>query len=201
MPIPADVRLVVCNTGIKHELAGSEYNVRRLQCEEGVRLLSAVLPGINALRDVTSAQLETHKSLLPEIIYRRCRHVVTEDERVADAADALLQGNLLALGKLMADSHRSLRDDYEVSSAELDIMVEIATEQPGLIGARMTGGGFGGCTINLVQEESAAPFQQSVAAAYENRTRIHPEIYILRATEGVHAIASGAPVHHTPRSQ
>jgi galactokinase len=191
LAIPPDVRLVVCNTGIKHELAGSEYNVRRLQCEEGVRLLSVALPGIKALRDVTTVQLEKHKSLLPAQIYRRCRHVVTEDERVGYAAQALLHGNLPALGTLMADSHRSLRDDYEVSCAELDIMVEIAGEQPGLIGARMTGGGFGGCTINLVQEESAQSFKSSVAAAYQHRTRIHPEIYVLRASEGVHAVASG----------
>lgn len=191
LPIPPDVRLIVCNTGIKHELAGSEYNVRRLQCEEGVRLLSAALPGIKALRDVTAAQLEDHKSLLPDQIYRRCRHVVTEDERVGHAAEALSQGNLAELGTLMAASHRSLRDDYQVSCAELDIMVEIAGEQPGVIGARMTGGGFGGCTINLVQQESADSVKHAVAAAYEQRTRIHPEIYILRATDGVHAVASG----------
>jgi galactokinase len=192
LPIPPGVLLGICNTGVKHQLAGGEYNVRRAQCEEGVRRLSSVLPGIQALRDVTRSQLEAHKGLLPEVIYRRCRHVVTENERVLQAAEALLRGNLLAVGMLMAESHRSLRDDYEVSCAELDTMVEIACAQPGVIGARMTGGGFGGCTINLVHADAADAFKASVAADYEKRTHIRPDIYVVSATEGVQAVAPGA---------
>lgn len=191
LPIPPGVLLGICNTGVKHQLAGGEYNVRRAQCEEGVRRLSSVLPGVQALRDVTLHQLEQHMELLPEVIYRRCRHVVTENERVLQAADASLKGNLSALGTLMAESHRSLRDDYEVSCAELDSMVEIAVAQPGVIGARMTGGGFGGCTINLVHADAAEAFKASVAAEYEKRTHIRPDIYVVKATEGVQAVAPG----------
>jgi galactokinase len=191
LPIPPDVRLVVCNTGVKHQLAVGEYNVRRAQCEEGVLRLSSVLPEVHALRDVSPSRLDHYKALLPELIYRRCRHVVTENERVERAAETLLEGNLPMLGKLMAESHRSMRDDYEISCAELDTMVEIATMRPGVIGARMTGGGFGGCTINLVHADAAEAFKRSVALEYEKRTQIHPEIYVLSATEGVHAVTSG----------
>ena len=191
LPIPPGVLLGICNTGVKHQLAGGEYNVRRAQCEEGVRRLSSVLPAIQALRDVTLSQLEQHKGVLPDVIYRRCRHVVTENERARQAAKSLLQENLPALGTLMAESHRSLRDDYEVSCAELDTMVEIAGAQPGVIGARMTGGGFGGCTINLVHADAAEAFKLSVATEYEKRTRIRPEIYVVSATDGVHPVAAG----------
>jgi galactokinase len=188
LPLPRQVSLVVCNTGVKHAHAGGEYNQRRAQCEEGVRLLKPVLPGIGKLRDVSSRQLEEHKALLPELIYRRCRHVVTEDERVERAARALQSGDLARFGELMAESHRSLRDDYEVSCRELDVMVEIAAAQPGMIGARMTGGGFGGCTINLVRAEYAEAFRRNVAADYEQQIGIRPEIYILSAVDGVHRV-------------
>lgn len=185
--IPPQLRLVVCNTGVKHELTGGEYNQRRAQCEEGVRLLSSALPAIQALRDVGSDQLERCKELLPELIYRRCRHVVTENERVQRTPGAFLAGDLGRIGTLMAESHHSMRDDYEISCAELDLMVEIAGVQPGVIGARMTGGGFGGCTVNLVQANVAEEFRASVAAEYEKHTHIAPAIYILNASEGVHA--------------
>jgi galactokinase len=191
LPIPLDVRLVVCNTGVKHQLAGGEYNVRREQCEEGVRRLSSVLPGVHSLRDVTHLQLELHKSLLPDVIYRRCRHVITENERVQRAAEALLKGDLPTFGILMAQSHRSLRDDYEVSCAELDLMVEIAIAQPDVIGSRMTGGGFGGCTISLVRAGAAEAFQRRVADRYQARMHLRPDIYVLNATEGVHAASAG----------
>ena len=162
--------------------------MRREACEEGVRLLSRHLGPIKALRDVTPEQLEAKRRKLPELIYRRCRHIITENERVERAAGALRDGNLPTMGELMAASHRSLRDDYEVSSAEPDIMVEIASRQPGVMGARMTGGGFGGCTVNLVHREAAEAFRHNVAAAYEQRTGIHPEIYILSAADGVQRI-------------
>ncbi len=189
LPIPAGVSLVVCNTGVKHSIAGGEYNQRRAQCEEGVRLLSAALPGIQALRDVSPAQLEEHKQLLPDLVYRRCRHIVTEDERVEKAAASLNRGDLKEFGELMAASHRSLRDDYEVSCRELDIMVEAADKQPGLIGARMTGGGFGGCTINLVRNEAAEEFGKNVAQAYRQSTGINPEVYVLEAADGVSRVS------------
>jgi galactokinase len=191
LPIPESVKLVVCNTGVKHQHAGGEYNVRRTQCDEGVRLLSSALPAIQSLRDVQPSQLEQHKHLLPDLIYRRCRHVVTENERVQGAAEALLLGDLPALGALMAESHRSMRDDYEISCAELDTMVEIAGAQSGVIGSRMTGGGFGGCTINLVRADAAAAFRHAVAIEYQTRINISPDIYVLSASEGVHEVAAG----------
>ena len=185
LPIPSDVRLLISNTGVKHQHAAGEYNARRQQCEEGVHLLSSAIPGLQSLRDVGAAQLEQHKHLLPDLIYKRCRHVVTENERVLQMADSLAQGNLASVGRLMADSHRSLRDDYEVSCAELDAMVEIAARLPGVIGARMTGGGFGGCTVNLVEASAAQSVERELTAQYETRTGIHPEAYILNATDGV----------------
>jgi len=190
LPIPKELGLVVCNTGVKHQLAGGEYNVRRAQCEEGVQRLAAALPGIESLRDVTLTQLEEHKSLLPEVIYRRCRHVVSENERVLEAAGALKENDTAKLGTLMAASHKSLQEDYEVSCAELDTMVEIAGRQPGVVGARMTGGGFGGCTVNLVRSDRAEEFKDGVAKEYEKRTGIHPEIYVLNASRGVHSVAA-----------
>ena len=148
-----------------------------------------VLPGIRVLRDVSPAQLEQHKNLLSDLVYRRCRHIVTENERVEQAAAALNSGDLGKFGDLMAGSHRSMRDDYEISCREVDIMVEIADRQPGVVGARMTGGGFGGCTINLVYNGAAEEFRKNVAIAYEQSTGIKPEIYIFGAADGVSRVA------------
>jgi galactokinase len=184
LPVPADARLVICNTMVKHALTGGEYNERRAACEEGVRILSARLPAVRALRDVSPAQLEMSRDALPERIYRRCLHVVTEDERVAAAADDLREGNLAAFGARMAASHASLRDDFEVSCPELDLMVALASSLEGVYGARMTGGGFGGCTINLVRKESVPSFRESVAAAYRRKTGLAPDIYACTPAEG-----------------
>jgi galactokinase len=188
-----DVRLLICNTMVKHEHGAGEYNTRRAECEEGVRRLREVLPGIRALRDVTLADLEKHRDRLPDTIYKRCRHVVTENQRVQDAA-VLEAREIGTLGRLMADSHHSLGDDYEVSCSELDLMVELASKQPGVLGARMTGGGFGGCTINLVAAADAPEFQQRVAAEYAAATGIRPDIYACEASEGAEAIASANDV-------
>jgi galactokinase len=190
IPLPSDVALVVCNTMVKHEIATNEYNHRRAECEEGVRMLRAKLPAITALRDVSVAQLGAHRNLLPETVYRRCRHVVTENERTKKAADAFEKGDLQTISKLMADSHTSLRDDYEVSCRELDLMVEIARAQTGVLGARMTGGGFGGCTINLVQRRSVETFTAAVEREYLARTRLKPEIYALEAAQGAEKVSS-----------
>jgi galactokinase len=185
LPIPADLRLLVCDTGVKHQHAAGEYNARRRHCEEGVRLLASVNPGIQSLRDVSVAELEKHRRVLTELIYKRCRHVVTENERVLQMADALAQGDLRSVRELMAESHRSLRDDYEVSCAELDTMVEIAARLPGVIGARMTGGGFGGCTVNLVEARAAESVESALMAQYAVRTGTRSQAYVLSATEGV----------------
>jgi galactokinase len=169
---------------VKHKLAGGEYNIRRAQCEEGVRKLAGVLPDIRALRDVSSQQLERHRDLLDPVVYRRCHHVISEDERVQSAAQALHSGDLTLFGKLMNESHESLRSDYEVSCAELDQMVEIARVQKGVLGARMTGGGFGGCIVNLVRAENVEAFLENVGKGYREATSLSPEIYVCKASQG-----------------
>jgi galactokinase len=184
LPLSAKSRMVICNTMVKHEHASGEYNKRRWECEEGVRLLAGLLPGVSSLRDLCPQQLEQYQDKLPPLIYRRCRHVVGENERVKQAAVMLEHHDLNGFGALMRKSHASLRDDYEVSSRELDLMVEIASRQPGVYGSRMTGGGFGGCTINLVAAEHAEAFRKNVASAYQQARGLSPEIYISTAADG-----------------
>jgi len=184
LALPANVKLVVCNTMVKHELASSEYNARRAECEAGVRLLRRQLPGIRSLRDVTASDLERFGGELPEVVLKRCRHVVSENARVVAAATALEREDLGSFGQLMRESHRSLRDDYEVSCEELDLMVEIANKAGGVYGARLTGGGFGGCTINLVKSDRVASFKETVAKGYAEGTGGEPEIYVCSAAQG-----------------
>ncbi|HVF91444.1 MAG TPA: galactokinase [Blastocatellia bacterium] len=189
LPLDPDARLVICNTMVKHALASGEYNTRRAECEAGVLHLKKRLPDVRTLRDVTFAELSEYGRDMPEVIFRRCRHVVTENARVLEAADALAVGDLRSFGRLMAASHRSLRDDYEVSCRELDIMVDLSSGREGVYGARMTGGGFGGCTINLVRSENVSDFKREVANGYEEATKIAPEIYICAAASGAHRVA------------
>lgn len=185
LPLPGEMRLVICNSMVRRELSSSAYNTRREECEEGVRILAQHIPGVRALRDVTIEQLELFRSTLPETIFRRCRHVVTEDDRVLTFAEALEMNNLGGLRKAMAESHRSLRDDFEVSCPELDILVQLAQNAPGVYGSRMTGAGFGGCTINLVHSDFVAPFRATISAEYEGRTGLKPEILACDAAAGV----------------
>jgi galactokinase len=184
LPVPDECALVICNSMVRHELAGGEYNVRRQQCEEGLAILRRFVPQARSLRDITPEQVTQYTGELPEVLYRRCRHVVTEIQRVTDAAAALNQGNMERFGELMRQSHISLRDDYEVSCPELDLLVNIAWQQPGVYGARMTGGGFGGCIINLVKRE-AVQVTGYLAAEYQAKTGVQPEIYISGAAAGV----------------
>lgn len=187
LPLPENVRLVICNTMVKHELGSSEYNTRRVECEAGVEHFAKLLPDIQALRDVTVDDLQRCGSGLTEAIFKRCRHVITENARVMEAASALERGDLHGFGNLMAASHRSLRDDYEVSCSELDAMVDLAVQVEGVYGARMTGGGFGGCTINLVEADSVARFKRTVAPGYEQATGLAPEIFVCSTTDGAQA--------------
>jgi galactokinase len=182
--IPQDLALVICNSMVKHELASGEYNLRRNDCEMGVKLLQQHLPGITALRDVEVEDLERYEPILPERVYRRCRHVTTENRRVLAAAKALKSQDVDRFGHLMYGSHASLRDDYAVSCKELDLLVELASSCPGVCGARMTGGGFGGCTVNLVRAGTAADFKTYIARAYRKSTGIEPEIYICEPAQG-----------------
>jgi galactokinase len=189
LSVPSHVRLMVCNTMVKHEHASGGYNTRRRECEEGFRALSEVLQGIRALRDVTSDELEKCRDRLTPVVYRRVRHVITENSRVNEAASALSTGDTALFGQLMADSHHSLRDDYEVSTPELDLMVELANGQEGVYGARMTGGGFGGCTINLVDAAHAEEVQQRLTESYEIKTGLRPTILICEASGGARPVA------------
>jgi galactokinase len=188
LPLAPDISLVACNTMVRHQVAGGEYNKRRAECEEGVRLLSKILPGITALRDICPEQLQQHADELPDLIYRRCLHIVTENERVRQAADSLEAGDFSKFGRLMAESHRSLRKDFEVSCKELDWMVELAGEEDGVIGARMTGGGFGGCTVNLVYADKVEQFCNGVREGYRKKVGHVPEIYVSRAAAGAQEI-------------
>jgi galactokinase len=176
--------MVVCNTMVKHQHAGGEYNRRREECEEGVRILAQWFPEIRALRDISSEQLLEHARDIPEKTFKRCRHVVEENERTQQGAGRLLAGNVTGFGNLMRESHRSLRDLYEVSCRELDQMVEAAEGLPGCYGGRMTGGGFGGCTVNLVEARFAEAFAEAISERYEAETRIKPEVYICSAADG-----------------
>jgi galactokinase len=189
LPLLDIVRLIICNTMVKHELASSAYNERREQCEAGVQTLARFYPNVRALRDVTIEQLEEHRAELSEVIYRRCRHVITENARVIEAGEALEQHDLSRFGRLMGESHVSLRDDYEVSAVELDLMVELAQKVDGVYGARMTGGGFGGATVNLVKEEQADEFRARVAEGYERVTGLKPEIYVTNAGNGAEEVS------------
>jgi galactokinase len=188
LPLPDTVSIVICNTMVKHALASSAYNERREQCEEGVKRLAKHLPYVKALRDVTIEDLEEYKSDLPGVIYRRCRHVITENARTLSAADALEDGDLSRFGELMAESHRSLRDDYEVSARELNVMVDLARLVQGVYGARMMGGGFGGSTVNLVDVKRVEWFKEIISNEYERLTRMKPDIYICEASNGAEEI-------------
>ena len=186
-PIPANVRLVICNTMVKHENAGGEYNLRRAECDTGVKILSKWYPGIKALRDVTVQQVQEHAADLPPVVLKRCTHVVSENQRVLETSDALTAGDLTRVGELMEASHRSLRDLYEVSCEELDVMVELAQGLPGWWGGRMTGGGFGGCTVNLVNAEDAESFALQIAQRYQRKMGIRPDVYVCLAADGAGA--------------
>ena len=187
IPIPDGVRLVVCNTMVKHAHAGGEYNRRREECEQGVKLLSKWYPEARALRDLSIEQLKAHADDLPPVIYKRCSHIVQENQRVLDGAGCLRSGDLSGFGELMGESHRSLRDLYEVSCRELDLMVELAEGLPGYWGGRMTGGGFGGCTVNLVDAAHASAFGEQIATRYKQAVSIRPDVYICSAAEGAGA--------------
>lgn len=177
IPVPNSAAIVICNTMVKHDLASGEYNARRSECERAVMLLQQRYPDVRELRDVSEAQLLEARELLDETAFNRALHVVRENARVLEAAQALRDDDLHAFGALMNASHESLRTRYAVSSEELDTMVDLARALPGVYGARMTGGGFGGCTVNLVKREHAADFGKRIAQAYEERTGIRPEIY------------------------
>lgn len=184
IPFPPKAALVIGNTKASRSLAGSAYNERRQQCEEGVAILQKALPHVKALRDVSPDELEAHKGDLPETVYRRCRHVVTENQRVQRTVEALRKGDLLAVGLYMERSHASLRDDYAVSSPALDAMVEAMMNAPGCFGARLTGAGFGGCAVALVQPGQEQAVADAIYANYPKAANIWPEVYTTQPGPG-----------------
>ena len=185
------VKIVVCNTKIKRELADSEYNKRRAECERGVNILKRFLPDITALRDVSIEDFKKHADHLPPLTKKRCGYVIAENARVLESVEVLKTGNLSRFGDLMKASHEGLREEYGVSSAELDAMVEIALSVDGVIGARMTGAGFGGCTVNLVYESAIETFIQAIELQYPKKTGIQPEIYVCNVEDGATVEANG----------
>lgn len=187
--LPKGVAIVVCDTKVERSLGGSEYNERRSQCEEAVAVLKRRWPGVKALRDATLAQLDKVAGDLPAPILQRCRHVVSENNRVGKVINALAKENAETIGPLWLESHESLRLQYEVSCPELDLMAAIGRRAVGGLASRLTGGGFGGCTVNLVAEAKAGQFTEQVMEEYRAQTGLEGEAYICRAVEGA---ASGA---------
>jgi len=189
-PIPPDIRIVICNSMVKHALAEGDggYNTRRAEMEAGLRILQSHRPEIKALRDATVDDLARWGSEMTPESLRRCRHVITEDNRVLAAVEAFRAADLTRFGELMHQAHLSFRDDFQASCPQIDILVDLANRQPGCFGARLTGGGFGGCTVNLVAATHAAAFVEAMRAGYLAATGIAAEIYTSRASAGAHAI-------------
>jgi len=186
--LPADVVLVVCHTGSPRHLDGSAYNERRAQCEAAVAIVAADDPSVRSLRDVTPTHLSAAGDRLDAVTRRRAEHVVAENERVTQTVAALETGDLTTVGETFAASHASLRDRFEVTSPELDAMVEIAAAVPGVIAARMTGAGFGGCTVNLVRPDAVAALREAVERDYPARTGLRPMVMPVRAASGASRI-------------
>ncbi|MCF2500845.1 galactokinase [Dyadobacter chenhuakuii] len=184
-PFPMqDYLLVLCDTSVKHSLASSEYNTRRLECEKGIAILQKYYPEVQSLRDATPEMVEKHKDELGDIVYRRCKFITEEIQRVQDACDLLVEGNLVDFGKKMYATHQGLQHEYEVSCPELDFLVEQTLSDPNVLGARMMGGGFGGCTINLVKKEAVDAFEQKMKAAYQEQYQIDLPCYKVKITAG-----------------
>jgi galactokinase len=186
VPLPPGVAVAVLDTGTRRGLVDSAYNERRACCEQAARQF-----GVKALRDVTPEEFARRSDELDEVTRRRARHVITENDRTLRAAEAMRRGDAAAMGRLMDESHVSLRDDFEVSSDALNAMVEAAHNHPGCYGARMTGAGFGGCAVALVNAGVAEPFVATVAESYQARTGNQPAVYVCQATNGAEVVGSG----------
>lgn len=188
LPLPEDVAIIIADTSVRRSLVDSAYNDRRAACEEAVRVLREDLHEIKALRDVSVDDFNRLSSKLRVDVEKRARHIVEEIERTKQAIGLLENGNVREFGRLMNACHISLRDLYEVSCPELDVMARIAQSLEGCYGARLTGAGFGGCTVNLVVREKVKDFAKALAAGYESETKLHPEIYVCQASSGARMI-------------
>ena len=183
-----EIHVAVVNSMVKHELSSGEYAVRRKECETGVAYFAKQNPKVKALRDVTLAQLEAARGDLDDVVFRRCRHVIGENTRTSEAAADLAKRHYEEVGEKMVASHNSLRDDYEVSCAELDFLVEEAMKVKGVYGARMTGGGFGGCIVALVQPRSVESFTSTIQSSYQKQFKKTPTIFVTDATGGASVV-------------
>jgi galactokinase len=188
-PIPPHVALVIANTMVKHSVAGGDYPTRRAESEAACAVIASHRPGVRFLRDCTLEDLEKWGREMAPKSLMRARHVISENLRTVAAAEALLKGDLAELGRLMAEAHTSYSKDFEASCVEADAMVALAQDLPGLIGARLTGGGFGGCTINLVEQSAAAAFAEALGKRYAAQFGIVPQIHICHASGGAHRVA------------
>ncbi|HEY2017192.1 MAG TPA: galactokinase [Bryobacteraceae bacterium] len=175
--LPAGITFLATNTMVKHALAGSAYQQRVKECAAAVEGIKAKFPDVASLRDVSVKQFEQVADTLPDVVARRARHVVTEDDRVERFVDASSRGDLARMGKLLVESHRSLQHDYEVSCAELDFLVDTAMGIDGVLGSRMTGGGFGGCTVTMLRDEAVPRFREAITAAYTGKFQVTPATY------------------------
>ena len=184
VPVPAGTAIIVMDTATRHSHVDSGYNDRRRQCEE-----AAAFFGVPALRDVSEAQFRAREANLSEPARRRARHIITENDRTVAAAEAMGRGDAETLGRLMSESHTSMRDDFEISSPELDRMVALAQAEAACYGARMTGGGFAGCAVALVREDAVDGFNETVAAAYKKATGLEPALYVCHGAAGASVVA------------
>jgi galactokinase len=188
LPLPESIVIIIADTSVRRKLTDAGYNQRRQACEEAVKIISKTLPGVKALRDVSVEDFNRLCSHLPELIEKRARHVVEEVERTRRAIPLLVQGEIVEFGRIMNECHISLRDLYEVSIPELDTMVDFAQGLPGCYGARLTGAGFGGCTVNLVDKSAAKTFVTELAKQYQAKTNLKPDIYICKASQGARVL-------------
>jgi galactokinase len=188
VPIPAGTAIVIADSRVKHKLVDSAYNTRHDECSQAVRILQTKYPNITALRDISPEQLLTMQAQMPENVFRRARHIVSECQRVPRAAAMLDAGDSAGFGRLMFETHASLRDDYEVSCRELDILVNLASRNPGCLGARLTGAGFGGSTANLVLEKDSDAFMEKLSEGYKNATGFEANIFPCKAEDGARVV-------------
>jgi galactokinase len=183
-----DYALILCDTGVKHSLGDSEYNTRRQECETGVAILQKYHPEIRLLRDATTELVDANHDEMPGKVYQRCRYVTEEIRRVREACELLLQNDLAAFGKKMYETHDGLQHDYEVSCPELDFLVDQTRQDAAVLGARMMGGGFGGCTINIVEREAADAFVARMRTVYQEKFNIELKCYPVRITDGTSSL-------------
>ena len=186
-----DYQLLLCDTGVKHALASSEYNTRRQECETGVRCMQILDPDVRSLRDASLSLLQSCKDQLPEVVYRRCRYVLEENRRLQAACNAMEQDNLAALGELLYQSHHGLQHDYEVSCPELDWLVDQTRRHEAILGARMMGGGFGGCTLNLIRKDFTETFVAGILKPYQEQFNLQLKSYVVTTGQGTHLIDRG----------